>query len=245
MEWSRIEKEMHELEAKLGYTFKDISLLAEAMKSQKLENLLGDGDNHTEYSNESIAFLGDVIIKFLLAEHLYGDGENKRKGAMTDEKSELEKNETMHSIMINEGLILYSYHDKYFHMDNPPQHEQVVTKEHDPYIEAITAAIFKDGGWEAVTVWFENWLLPLLKKYKDVLPQKIFKDPASELNEWCQKNKVALSEKYCEEGPKEKTLWICVLTLPDMTSQGEGTDKKKAKKEAARQMLEQLNNKSK
>ena len=165
MDQSRIEKEMHELEAKLGYTFKDISLLAEAMKSQKLEKIPGDGDNHDEYSNESMAFFGDTIIKCLLAKYLYGDGKNKRKGAMTAEKSELEKNKTMHNIMLEEGLILYSYHDKYFSKDNPPQNEKVVTKEHDPYIEAIAAAIYNDGGWEAVTIWFENWLLPRLEKY--------------------------------------------------------------------------------
>ena len=165
MDWARIEKEMHELEAKLGYTFKDISLLAEAMKSKKLENLSGDGANHHEYSNESMAFLGDTIIKFLLAKYLYGDGENKRKGAMTAKKSELENNETMHNIMMHEHLILFSYHDKHFYKDNPPQNEKVVANKHDPYIEAITAAIYNDGGWEAVTIWFENWLLPCLERY--------------------------------------------------------------------------------
>ena len=166
MDQSLIEKEMHELETKLEYNFRDISLLAEAMKSQKLEKLPGDGDNQKEYSNEALAFLGDTIIKFLIAEYLYGDGNNKRKGAMTDKKSELENNCIFHTIMTEEGLILYSYHDKYFHMDNPSDHLKVATKGHDPYIEAVAAAIYKDGGWEAVTSWFKNWLLPRLEKYK-------------------------------------------------------------------------------
>ena len=166
MDQSRIEKEMHELEKKLEYTFKKISFLADAMKSQKLEKLPDDGDNQKEYSNEALAFLGDTIIKFLIAKYLYGDGNNKRKGAMSIKKSELEKNCIFHRIMIEEDLISYSYHDKYFYMDNPPDHEKVVRKQHDPYIEAIAAAIYNDGGWEAVTVWFKNWLLPLLEKYK-------------------------------------------------------------------------------
>ena len=164
---------MHELETKLGHTFKDISLLSNAMKSQKLEKAMKSQkleklrNNQKEYSNEALAFLGDTIIKFLIAEYLYGDGNNKRKGAMTIKKSELESNCIFHKIMIDEDLISYSYHDKYFHMDNPPDHEKVVTKKHDPYIEAIAAAIYKDGGWEAVTLWFKNWLLPRLEKYKD------------------------------------------------------------------------------
>ena len=246
MDWSRIEKEMYELEAKLGYTFKDISLLAEAMKSQKLEKIPVDGDNHDEYSNESMAFFGDTIIKYLLAKYLYGDGKNKRKGAMTAEKSKLEKNKTMHNIMLEEGLILYSYHDKYFSKDNPPQNEKVLTKEHDPYIEAIAAAIYKDGGWDAVTIWFENWLLPLLKKYKDFLPQQIPKDPVCELNEWCQKQKGIHETDYSKQGPDDKPSWTCDLTCyfncQKWTSIGEGTTKAKAKEAAARKMLEQLKN---
>ena len=168
MDWSRIEKDMHELETKLEYNFRDTSLLAKAMKSQKLEKLPDDGKTKKEYSNEALAFLGDTIIKFLIANQLYGNEKenDKRKGPMTIKKSELERNCIFHKIMIEENLISYSYHDKHFHMDNPPDHEKVVTKKHDPYIEAIAAAIYKDGGWEAVTKWFKNWLLPRLEKYK-------------------------------------------------------------------------------
>ncbi len=171
MEQERIEKEMHELEKKLEYKFNKISLLTDAMKSQKLEKLPEDGNNQKEYSNESLAFLGDTIIKFLIAEFLYEDNaeKNKRKGKMTEQKAQLENNKIFHSIMTEEKLILYSYNANHFTKDNPPDHEQVVSKEHDPYIEAIAAAIYLDGGWEAVTPWFKNWLLPRLKKYKDNL----------------------------------------------------------------------------
>ena len=70
------------------------------------------------------------------------------------------------ALVEKEQLISYSYHDKHFHMDNPPDHERVVTKQHDPYMEAIIAAIYMDGDWEAVTLWFNNCLLPRLLKYK-------------------------------------------------------------------------------
>jgi dsRNA-specific ribonuclease len=148
----------------------------------------------------------------------------------------------MHSIMMNEGLIQYSYHDNYFYKDNPPENEKVADKQHDPYIEAIAAAIYRDGGWESVTDWFHKWLLPLLKKHKDILPQKITKDPDCELNEWCQKNHVEFDDKYSKQGPDHKPLWTCVLTLQDWTTHGTGTDQKKAKKEAARDMLKIINN---
>ena len=167
MDQSRIEKEMHELETKFGHTFKDISWLAKAMYSQKLEKLQDDGKNQKEYSNDALAFLGDTIIKFLIANQLYENenGNNKRKGPMTSKKSELESNRIFHKIMTKEELISYAYNDTHFVMDNPPEHEKVATKEHDSYIEAVAAAIYKDGGWEAVTPWFNNWLLPRLERY--------------------------------------------------------------------------------
>lgn len=165
MDWSRIEAEMHKLEKELGYEFKNISLLAEAMRSQKLEKLPNEGKNQREYSNEALAFLGDTIIKFLIAKHLYGNENNKRKGNMTEQKADLESNKLFHMIMTEEKLMSYAYNDKHFHMDNPQEHEKVLTKKHDPYIEAIAAAIYLDGGWKSVTKWFKNWLLPRLEKY--------------------------------------------------------------------------------
>ena len=138
------------------------------MNSQKLEKLPDDGVHNKEYSNGALSFLGDTIIKFLIANQLYENesGNNNRKGPMTRKKSKLEKNKVFHTIMLEEKLMSYSYNDKHFTKDNPPVHEKIVSKEHDPYIEAIAAAIYKDGGWEAVTPWFEKWLLPRLEKYK-------------------------------------------------------------------------------
>ena len=80
MDQSRIEKEMHKLETKFGHTFKDISWLAKAMNSQKLEKLPGDGGRNKEYSNEALSFLGDTIIKFLIANQLY-ENENENNSS--------------------------------------------------------------------------------------------------------------------------------------------------------------------
>ena len=164
MNAERITEEMHALESKLGYTFQNIELLAKAMQSVKLERRVQDGEHSREYSNESLAFLGDTIIKFLIARKLFAH--DKRKGDMTEEKKTLEGNDTFHKIMKEEGLIGYAYHDTHFRKDDPPHHEQVIHSRHDPYIEAITAAIFLDSDWPGVTAWFESWLYPRLERYR-------------------------------------------------------------------------------
>lgn len=160
----RINKEMHELEGIIGYTFRDVSLLADAMRSVLLERRERDGKSNREYANDATACFGDTIVKCLIAKHLFD--QDKRKGEITEEKAKLESNKVLHRITTEYHISDYAYNEKYFAKDDPPQHKRVRSESHDPYVEAITAAIFLDGGWEAVDAWFREWLLPRLEQHK-------------------------------------------------------------------------------
>ena len=165
MEKKRIEKEMRELELKLHYHFNDISWLAKAMGSIKIE-VTGRGKNGSEYSNEGLATVGDTILKSVIADRLYRDG-IRTKGEITVKKSDLENNSAMHRMMLSEGLIDYSYNELHFYKDPQiPDHEKVVCKEHDPYVEAIVGAVYYDSNYDTTRRWILKWLLPLLEKYK-------------------------------------------------------------------------------
>ena len=164
MDKARIDKEMQELEGILAYTFHDIAQLSHAMHSVLLEKREGDGKSNQEYANDALACLGDTVIKYLIARYLFDQG--KRKGEITAEKIKLEGNEVLHKITTEYHIIDYAYNNKHFVKDDPPQHEKVRSESHDPYIEAITAAILLDGGWEKVDRWFQTWLLPKLERHK-------------------------------------------------------------------------------
>ncbi len=164
MDLKRIEAEMHKFEKIIGYTFKDINNLAFAMRSSRI-HIDGEGEDHKEYSNEGLATVGDTILKFVISDNLYQKGITT-KSAITDTKKDIESNDTMHRLMLGENWIKYSYNDLYFLMDNPPQHEQVVNKKHNAYLEAIVAAIYYDSNFETIKNWIINTLLPLLEKYK-------------------------------------------------------------------------------
>ena len=166
MDKRRVEKEMRELELKLHYHFNNISLLAKAMGSIKID-VPGQGKNGSEYSNEGLATVGDTILKAVLADKFYRDGITT-KGEITSQKSKLENNTTMHRMMLNEGLINYSYNDLHFFKDaDIPDHQQVVCKEHDPYLEAIIGAVYFDSNFDTTRRWILKWLLPNLIKYID------------------------------------------------------------------------------
>ena len=164
MDKKRIEKEMKELEDLLHYHFIDISWLAKAMGSIKI-SIAGQGKNGSEYSNEGLATVGDSILKSVIADKLYREGVTT-KGEITAKKSDIENNRTMHELMLGEGIINFSYNELHFHNDpNIPDHEKVVCKKHDPYIEAIVGAVYYDSDYDTTKRWILKWLIPLLEKY--------------------------------------------------------------------------------
>ena len=166
MNKERIETKMHELELKLGHKFEKISLLAKAMGSIKRDND-GQGKNASEYENEGLAIVGDALLKFVIVDKLFNVDNIKTKGKITEIKSYLENNLTMHNLMKSEGLINYAYNNLHFYNDEDiPEHEKVVARKHDIYVEAIVGAIFYDSDYDTARKWILERLLPLLEKYK-------------------------------------------------------------------------------
>ena len=69
----------------------------------------------------------------------------------------------MHKIMLDCDLIGYAYNTKHFQSDpDAPDHEKVLNKGHDPYIEAIVGAAFDDSNFDTTKCWILEWLLSLL-----------------------------------------------------------------------------------
>ena len=157
-----IEENMQELEKKIEYYFKDISLLARAMGTIKIP-IPDQGKNNKEYANSGLATLGDAILKAVLTDILYRSYGIQTKGQLTAKKSELEKSSVLH-----EKLIDYAFNRKHFYKDKGiPDNEKVVNNKHDQYIEAIIAAIYYDSNYDTVKKWIVKCLFPLLVKYKE------------------------------------------------------------------------------
>lgn len=154
-----IESKMEELSKKIEYEFKDISLLKKAMDSTKIQE-------KKEHSNQCLATVGDAVLKLLISDYLFYIDKISTKGELTEKKKELENNKVLYKIVTNEEIINFAFNDKHFYSKENPQHEKVASSKHDSYLEAIIGAIFYDGGFEKTKIWFENWLYPILEKYK-------------------------------------------------------------------------------
>ena len=77
---------MEKLEKKLSYTFRDRTLLIEALTHSSWAN---ENKRSGAESNERLEFLGDSVLGFAVAEYLYRNKSKMPEGQMTRLRAEL------------------------------------------------------------------------------------------------------------------------------------------------------------
>ena len=151
MEKKVIIDKMYELAKLIDYAPNNIEYLKEAMYCQSLEN------KKDEYADESLATLGDAVLKLILTEHLYRKHYNKAE--ITNVKQAIEKNETLSKLCNKYKIYQYAYNDTYFFTEAPLD-KQLPHSEHDFYIEAIIGAIYQDRGMK----YCKNWVIQFFQR---------------------------------------------------------------------------------
>ncbi|MBQ5739945.1 MAG: ribonuclease III, partial [Oscillospiraceae bacterium] len=84
---------MRELEKKLGYSFKNPALLAEALRHSSYANEHRSADL---FSNERLEFLGDSVLGFVTAEFLFRGHPKLPEGDLTRLRAALVCEESLH-----------------------------------------------------------------------------------------------------------------------------------------------------
>ncbi len=147
---------MSELEKRLGYTFRDKSLLALALTHSSWSNERGLGHKGC---NERLEFLGDSILGFVVAEALYNTYGEKPEGEMTRLRAELvceaSLAESAEPLGLGEQLKL----SRGEAMGGGHQRPSMIA---DAF-EAVLAAIYLDGGEAAAREFLGRTILPKIK----------------------------------------------------------------------------------
>ncbi len=150
-----VEKKMIELADKIGYHYRDLTHLKNAMFTKKIGSTA-----KPNYTNSSLATVGDVVIKLIIADDYYQDG--KTRGDITVDKSKMECNTKLYEVSERLGLCHYAYRNDCF-FDDAPDHLKFPSGEHDLYLEAVTGAVFHDLGYEGCRDWFKNNIMDYLR----------------------------------------------------------------------------------
>jgi dsRNA-specific ribonuclease len=166
MDEIRIIEEMQKLEKHIGIKFNDINWLVKAMEATPLPKRQNAGKNaRRDYTNSALSTVGDSILKAILSDYLFANGgKNIRKDDITRQKEKLECNDVLFAVMGFAELKQFTYNEYGFYDDFLEHHERVSDCKHNQYIEAITAAIYYDQGFDITKKWILTYLLPKLEK---------------------------------------------------------------------------------
>lgn len=164
-----------QLELALTYTFKDASFLEQALTHR----------SHSTRHNERLEFLGDAILGACVSTMLYHRYPNLNEGDLSRVRSNLVKQSAL--VDIAQYLKLSSYlHLGEGELKSGGFRRPSILAD---AVEAIFAAIYLDGGFEAVSLVIENLYEPVVAR---VDPQTIGKDAKTLLQELLQGHKLNL-----------------------------------------------------
>lgn len=219
-----------EFEEKLGYSFKDESLLELALTHSSYAN-----ENKLKKNNERFEFLGDSVLGFVTAEYLFTEFKNRPEGEMTKLRAAVVCEKSLfkfaEQIDLGKYILLGRGEDSTGGRNRP----SVVS---DAF-EAVVAAIYLDGGMEAVKPYILRFIKEAVKR------ETSFKDNKSLLQEEIQKVKgnTLLYEEVGSEGPDhDKTFVLRVKLNGEVIGEGKGKSKKEAEQNAAGIALEKIKN---
>ncbi|WP_461831355.1 ribonuclease III [Aquifex sp.] len=214
---------LEELERKLGYTFKDKTLLEKA-----LTHISVSRNEHYE----TLEFLGDSLVNFFIVDLLVQLYPRKREGYLSPLKAYLISEEFFNLLARKLEL------EKFIKIKRGKINETVI----GDAFEAVWAAIYIDSGRDANftrELFYKHFREEILRAIKEGKTKKNFK---SILQEITQKHwKVRPSYRLISvEGPSHEKKFIVEASVKEFRSVGEGRTKKEAEQEAAKNLIEVL-----
>ena len=214
---------------KLQYRFSDLSLIEEALRHSSFVNEMGDGDL---CDNERLEFLGDAVLNLivghLLMERLpeLNEGDLSRMRASLVNESQLayiaRSIDLGSHIKLGKGELLSNGQDKNSILANT--------------FEAVLAAVYLDGGFDAAFDVIEGRLSPLFEELKTLDTNQRFKSQLQELVQSCQQ-KIPLYTVVDETGPDHDKTFSVQIEAIGIKTEGHGKSKKMAEQDAARHAL--------
>ena len=223
---------MKELEKKLNYTFKNSELLKNALTHSSYAN-----ENRAEgiSSNERLEFLGDSVLGFVTAKHLYSMQPTLSEGKMTRLRAELVCEQSLHGVALDLDL------GRYLRMGHGEEKNGGRTRPSilADAVEAVIAAMFLDGGIAAPESFIERMILS-----PESIEAHHAADYRTELQELVQQKsgQVLTYAPTGESGPDHAKVFSASVSLNgEVIGEGSGRTKKEAEQAAACQALKKLN----
>jgi ribonuclease-3 len=224
-----------EIESRLGYQFKDKSLLALAFVHRSFINENRDVNEH----NERLEFLGDSVLGILIAEFLYRKLPTTPEGDLSYLRSRLVEASSCMAFIQKLNLESYVLLGKGERLNDGRGRDSILAD----LFEAVIGAIYLDGGIESARQFIFRNFTPEI----DAILMTPLQNWKAMLQDHCQK-KFQQAPNYhvlSESGPDHSKLFKIMVKLnDDELGVGEGPSKKEAQQAAAADAVSRLNLKS-
>lgn len=210
-----------------GHLFRDGGLLAQALTHRSA------GAPH----NERLEFLGDALVGLMVAEALYRRWPKSDEGVMTRARAELVRESSLAQIArtldLGPRITLGPGEMK----SGGHRRDSILSDA----LEALVAAIYLDGGFDACCAAVLPWFEPVLA---GLAAGRIEKDAKTRLQEWLQGRQRPLPtyDLLSEAGDEHAKVFHvrCTLVEPPLSAPGEGSSRRAAEQAAAGAVLAQL-----
>ena len=223
---------MHTLEAKIGYTFRDRTLLENALTHSSYAN---EHRDQGMSSNERLEFLGDSILGLVVADHLYRTRKDLPEGDLTRIRAALVCEASL--VEVAKALEL----GEYLRLGKG---EAGGGGRHRPSIladavEAMLAAVYLDGGIGQTRKLIHTLILD--QEQERIGAGRDFKTALQELVQR-ESGQVLRYRLTGEDGPDHNKRFFVAVDLNDVPiGDGTGRSKKEAEQMAAKAAIEALN----
>lgn len=147
---------MTELEEKIGYAFKNATLLERALSTPSVRMV-----DPTAKDNQRLEFLGDAVLGLISAETVFSANPDDQEGLLTVRRTHLVSGAALASAA--EALGLRKWLKRNVGAHEIPPHAKLLADA----LEAVVGAVWLDGGLEAARGVFSRLALPFNEQFNE------------------------------------------------------------------------------
>ena len=222
---------MKRLEEAIGYVFRDITLLENALSHSSYAN---ERFHNSLKSNERLEFLGDSVLGMVVAEHLYRTCSDRPEGELSRMRADMVCETSLAAIAVKLGLgkhLLLGHGEA---ISGGNKRASILADA----VESVIAAIYLDGGFAPAKAFIERFVLtgatveqPRNMDYKTALQELVQQ----------KKGQVITYQLIGESGPDHNKEFVVAVSVNDqVVGSGVGSSKKRAEQDAARNALTKM-----
>ncbi len=222
------------LERTIGYTFRDPSILTEALTHSSYANELKAKKKQVR-CNERLEFLGDSILASVVSEYLFHTYPDLPEGELTQRRKAVVQSAALASyarkIELGRHLLLGNGEEK----GNGRERQSTL----ENAFEALIAAIYLDSGDRGYET-ARRFVLPFVKEELATNYNHIAADPKTELQQLIQQTEGDFLEYFTvgESGPDHNKVFEVEARMnSNVIGRGVGRSKREAEQNAAKEAL--------